>query len=226
MIHRLHSLGATQLSYRNASVGIIEDRVYPMHVANIDEKTTNSLSGDQSWDVSDWAEGWGIVNEETQKASLNFRSRKGDLFHTIRLTEYSKWDCLGCLLRLFEDSTKIKRRIIPTHKIYGATQKDFAQPLIHILRKHIHYQKTIKCTLFTSGGIVSRKYDFTELKHDETTVKLCSPDAQLFFDLNRIENINLGNPSYVNEDSEKQETQFRGEIYDNFGKPQLIFEAC
>lgn len=217
LIHRFHLLGATQLTYRNESVGIIENRTYPIHVANLQEKVSNSLLGEHMWQVNHWAQGWGLVNENAQTASLHFRSNKGDLFHSIRLNKFSEWECFECLLKLFTDtSEEAKNKINNHHQTLEKKQKTHSLQLADVLEKSIVQKQSIKFTLFTSGGIVSRKYSFKELVSNDHLIKMSAPNTQMLIDMNTVDHV------IVNRS--KKTTQ--GTIYSAAGMPKLIFEAA
>ena len=216
-IHRFHTLGNSQLIYRNDSVGITESKTYSRHISDINEHSSNSLLGDTLWKVDNWSEGWAVVNESKKIASLNFRSRNGDLFHRIQLNESSQWDCFECLLKLFAKPCNVFdffSRSFASPRSQGS--KNSCSQLIKTLTDTIEKEKTIRCTLPTSGGIITRNYLIKKILIDSNIITLTNHESKILIDTNQVDHVGLTRSKH----------SLLGTLHGSSGTPKLMIEAA
>lgn len=214
-LHRFHLLGKTQVVYRNQNACILERKTYPIHVTNVLEKSSNSLSGEHLWQINNWSKGYAIVDEGANKAILCFKSTKGDFFHSLHVNESSHWDCLECLLNLFGKriSSIGEQAVVKSGVSVSALTKSSRQ-LSAALEDSIQGESQISCTLFASGGICVGKYNFNDIRVIADSIEVSSAKAKLVI-----------SPEYVSHFNRSAGAKnFRCVLYTPAGLPSLIIE--
>ncbi len=183
LLHRMHTIGNIQHTYHNDIASINSEGIYPMLLPNAVEGKSIAIDGNHQWLFENWQHVTVNVVPDYKQAHFQFTANDGEVFHQIRLTGKSQWDCFECLMKIFiknrgVSTSKIPIPLVKSRSALNKVNRNITQVAKAVNREIIRGKKVI-CSLPLAGTSILKDLEFKSLMTQFGTAMLKKQDSRL-----------------------------------------------